>query len=145
MNDKVKLAVLGGSGVATPGLIEALTGIPGRKTPIELVLVGRSEEKLALVAGASRLVAGDDPLLSIQHTTQVEEALNGCSYVLNQVRVGGLAARVYDESFPNELGIPGEETVGAGGFANASRTIPVVLEYARMIERICPQANHRAL
>jgi 6-phospho-beta-glucosidase len=60
--------------------------------------------------------------------------------VLNQIRVGGYQARAFDESYPHDLGIPGEETVGPGGFANASRTIPAVLEYARLMERVCPQA-----
>jgi 6-phospho-beta-glucosidase len=68
-------------------------------------------------------------------------ALSGADYVFNQIRVGGLEARRFDESFPDELGIPGEETVGPGGFANASRTIPIVLEYARLIERYCPSVT----
>jgi 6-phospho-beta-glucosidase len=72
--------------------------------------------------------------------TNVEKALEGADIVLNQIRVGGLEARAFDESFPHAFGLPGEETVGPGGFANASRTIPVVLEYARLVERICPRA-----
>lgn len=137
----VKVVVLGGSGVATPALVEALIQSDGRTCPLELVLVGRSADKLEKVAGVARLVAGDDPLLAVSHTTDVESALSGADYVINQIRVGGLAARAFDETFPQELGLPGEETVGPGGFANASRTIPVVLEYARLIERICPEAK----
>jgi 6-phospho-beta-glucosidase len=136
----VKVAVLGGSGLATPALVEAIVEHPGRRTPIELVLAGRDKEKLELVTGIARLLAGGDPLLSISCTTDTEQALGGADFVLNQVRVGGLEARAFDESFPQKLGIPGEETVGPGGFANASRTIPVVLEYARLIERVAPGA-----
>ena len=136
----VRIIVLGGSGIATPGLAEALARIPGRTTSMELVLVGRSAGKLASVAAVTRMMAGDDPLLTVSHTTDIEAALLGADYVLNQVRVGGMAARAFDESFPQKIGLPGEETVGAGGFANASRTIPVVLEYARLVERIAPHA-----
>ena len=71
----------------------------------------------------------------------MESALLGADYVINQIRVGGLEARAFDETFPMEFGLPGEETVGPGGFANASRTIPVALDYARLIERICPSAT----
>ena len=137
----VKVVVLGGSGVATPELASAIASSPGRTQRIELVLVGRNLDKLETVAGVTRLLAGQDPLLEISHTTDVAAALTGADYVINQVRVGGLEARAFDESFPRDLGIPGEETMGPGGFANASRTVPVVLQYARLIERVAPTAT----
>jgi 6-phospho-beta-glucosidase len=136
----IKVTVLGGSSVATPELVEAIRTIPGRKQAIQLVLHGRSIEKLKTVATITNYCAEGDPLLEVDATTDLEQALKGAHFVLNQVRVGGLEARVFDETFPNDLGIPGEETVGPGGFANASRTIPVVLQYARKIEAICPRA-----
>ena len=141
MGAGLKVVVLGGSGVATPELACALANIPGRSRPIELALTGRSQEKLARVAGIARMLAGDDAKISISYTTDTEAALEKADIILNQVRVGGLEGRAFDETFPHEFGLPGEETVGPGGFANASRTIPVVLEYARMIEKICPQAT----
>jgi len=131
-----RLVVLGGSGVATPELLAAIRGIGGRSVPIEVVLVGRDAEKLACVAGVARLLAEDDPLLTVGYSTDAAAALEGADFVLNQVRVGGMKARAFDESFSQELGLAGEETVGPGGFANASRTIPVALEYARLIERV---------
>lgn len=137
----VRVVVLGGSGVATPELAEALAACPGRTVPVEMVLVGRSREKLERVTAAARLMAQDDPLLTISCTTDAEAALTGAGFVLNQVRVGGLEARAFDETYPRELGLPGEETVGPGGFANACRTIPVALEYARLIERVAPAAQ----
>ncbi len=138
--DKVRVVILGGSGVATPEMAAALAAIPQRQVAIELVLVGRNAAKLDLVAGASRLLASGDPLLTVSQTTDLAAALDGASYVINQMRVGGLEERSFDESFPRAIGLPGEETVGPGGFANAARTIPVVLEYARQIERLAPQA-----
>ena len=141
MLDPIKIVVLGGSGVATPDLASALAETRGRTRPIELVLVGRSREKLETVAGVARLMTDNDPLIQVTAETDTAAALAGAEIVLNQIRVGGLEARTFDESFPHAIGLPGEETVGPGGFANASRTIPVVLEYARMIEKICPQAT----
>ena len=137
----VRVIVLGGSGIATPELAKAIAGIRGRTLPIELVLVGRDSEKLELVASVSRLMTAGVPQLEITSSTNVEAALDGAHFVINQVRVGGLEARAADESFPRELGIPGEETMGAGGFANALRTVPVALSYARLIERVAPQAT----
>ncbi len=138
--EPVRIVVLGGSGVATPELAAALVEAPGRERPIELVLVGRSRQKLETVAGIARLMAGDHAGVTLRTETCAETALEGAEIVLNQIRVGGLEARAFDESFPHELGLPGEETVGPGGFANASRTIPVVLEYARLVEQVCPRA-----
>ncbi len=135
-----KVVILGGSGVATPELAAALSEIPDRQLPLEVVLVGRSAQKLALIADIARLMAGNDPLLKISCTTDTAAALQGAALVLNQLRVGGLEARAFDETYPHEFGLPGEETVGPGGFANASRTIPTVVEYARLVEQICPQA-----
>lgn len=134
----INVVVLGGSGIATPELAAAIAASSGRRHAIELVLVGRDPAKLATVAAVAGRFA--DPLLTVRHTTDVEAALAGAQYVINQIRVGGLAARAFDETFPHAFGLPGEETVGPGGFANASRTIPITLTYARLMERLCPTA-----
>jgi 6-phospho-beta-glucosidase len=56
--------------------------------------------------------------------------------VLVQIRVGGQAARLSDETVPLPCGCVGQETTGAGGFAKALRTVPVVLAIAdRVRER----------
>ena len=140
MSERVRVAVLGGSSVATPELALAIRDAQGRAFAIDLVLAGRSREKLETVARAARILAGDDERLRVSFTTSFDEALAGAEYVLNQVRVGGYEARLFDETFPDALGLPGEETVGPGGFANAARTIPVVLDLARRMERCCPEA-----
>jgi len=136
----MRVVVLGGSGVATPELVRAIAAMPGRTRPVELVLVGRNPEKLALVAGVARQFAERDRFLTVSHTTDVETALAGADCVLNQMRIGGLEARAHDETFPRELGLPPDETVGAGGFASGVRAIPAILEYARRVERIAPDA-----
>lgn len=136
-----KITILGGSGVATPELVDALVKTPGRSQPLNLVLNGRDAAKLERVSQVCQSLAKNDALMTISHTTDLNDALDGADFVLNQVRVGGLEARVFDESFPHELGLPGEETVGAGGFSNALRSIPVCLEYAHRMENLCPQAT----
>ena len=61
--------------------------------------------------------------------------------MLIQIRVGGQAARLRDETVPLACGCIGQETTGAGGFAKALRTVPVVLEIAaRARERAAPGA-----
>ena len=48
----------------------------------------------------------------------------------------GRPARLVDETLPHEFGCIGQETTGAGGFAKALRTVPVVLELARELDRV---------
>jgi 6-phospho-beta-glucosidase len=127
VSEVVRLAVIGGSGTSTPELIDAVADWPGgadRRPALEIVLQGRSAEKLALVAEAcrSRLPVADGNV-TVSTETSLQRALEGAAVALIQVRIGGLDARIYDETFPRASGIPGEETMGPGGFANAMRTV----------------------
>ncbi|MBC7260926.1 MAG: hypothetical protein H5T63_02845, partial [Chloroflexi bacterium] len=108
---------------------------------VEVVLVGRTAEKLRLVGElCCKLADASQADLHVSYTTDMEAALDGANYILSQVRVGGLQGRAFDESFPRTLGLPGEETVGPGGFSSALRTIPAVLDLVRVAEKLAPQA-----
>jgi 6-phospho-beta-glucosidase len=138
------LAVLGGSGVGTPELFNALlnwpTGIEARPE-LRVVLLGRSAHKLERVGMVSQHIVRDAyPTIHVEVTTDWRAGLEGADYILNQVRVGGLEARAHDETFPHAHGIPGEETIGPGGFANALRTIPAVLEVLQIVSDVAPKA-----
>jgi 6-phospho-beta-glucosidase len=139
-----RVAVLGGSSVSTPQLAEGLARWAGREgRPVELVLVGRSAERLRAVAAAgARAVAALEasPPVALRTSTSVEEGIQGADVVINQVRVGGLQARAFDERYPRDLEVPGEETMGPGGFANAWRTLPVVRELFELCRRVAPGA-----
>lgn len=141
---RISLAVLGGSSVATPALVQALldwTGQAQDRPALRLILLGRSARKLAQVrAVCQRMAQGAQPDITIEASTDLRTALWRVDYVLNQVRVGGLEARAHDETFPQALGLPGEETVGPGGFANALRTIPVVNAALRIVSEVAPNA-----
>lgn len=140
MDKSIRLAVLGGSGVATPSLIQSLARIDDRPA-IDLVLIGRTVEKLEAVGRLSqRLAENAGTALTVRTSTDLDEGLAGSDYVLNQIRVGGYEARAFDEAFPQKYTIPGEETFGPGGMNYARRTIPVTLEHCKVIEKVCPQA-----
>jgi len=47
----------------------------------------------------------------------------------------GQAARLLDETLPLRFGTIGQETTGAGGFAKALRTVPIILELAELVRR----------
>lgn len=122
----MKLVVVGGSSASTPEFIDALAewpGGPARRPDLHVVLWGRSRDKLATVLQACRhraLRSGNR--IRIEMDTDLAAALRGTDVVLVQARVGGLAARVFDETFPKRHGLPADETMGPGGLANALRT-----------------------
>jgi 6-phospho-beta-glucosidase len=140
----MRLVVLGGSGTSTPELFDALSDWPGgvdRRPPLTVVLVGRSPEKLRVVADACReRVLPGGPAVHVTFRTVRRDALQDADVVLNQVRIGGYAARAFDESFPWVFDLPGEETMGPGGFANACRTLPALVETWDDIARVAPGA-----
>ena len=140
----ITLAVLGGSGVGTPELFNALLHWPGGidvRPELRVVLLGRSAHKLERVrAMCEQIVRGAYPPIHVEAYTDWSAGLEGAEYILNQIRVGGLEARAHDETFPQKLGILGEETVGPGGFANALRTLPTVLEAFSHIYKVAPNA-----
>lgn len=131
-----RVAVLGGSAVSTPQLASAL--VDAGCTDVQLALIGRSVEKLALVAAACGRVSGGR--VSVSAHTSLEPALAGVDVILSQVRIGGLEGRSFDEQYARDLGIPGEETVGPGGFALAWRTLPVVRGLLERCRRLAPEA-----
>lgn len=140
----ISFAVLGGSGVATPALVQALLEWGGHaqdRPDLRVILLGRSAQKLERVrAVCEQMVQGAQPGIRIEANTDLRAGLWRVDYVLNQMRVGGLEARAHDETFPQELGMPGEETVAPGGFANALRTIPVVNAALRIVSEVAPNA-----
>ncbi len=131
----MKIAILGGSGIATPQLIDELAGRVGPE--LTACLIGRSHDKLQIVAAAARR---RNPGVRVAAASSVADGVSGADLVLNQVRVGGLDGRAWDEKAPTEFGMIGEETVGAGGFALGYRTLPVVRAMARIVSEVAPDA-----
>ncbi|MCC7209719.1 MAG: hypothetical protein IT323_20585 [Anaerolineae bacterium] len=136
-----KFTVLGGSAVAVPELIGSLAPYLHGGRALHVVLHGRDAEKLERVGRVCQRMAAVVPGLTVEYTTHLNDALRSADFVLNQVRVGGLDARAYDETFPHRWNLPGEETIGPGGAANALRTVPVVLDLCRIIENLAPECT----
>jgi 6-phospho-beta-glucosidase len=132
----VKIAVVGGGSTYTPELIEGFHTRRDRLPVDELVLHDIDDERLEVVGGlARRILRKHEWPGELVVTKDRDRALDGASYVIVQLRVGGQAARLVDETLPLEFGCIGQETTGPGGFAKALRTVPVVLDIAEETER----------
>ena len=138
----MKLAVIGGGSTYTPELVSGLARDRHRIDLRELALHDGDAERLEVVGGlAGRMLERDGFEGRLIETGDLDRALDGASFVLIQIRVGGQAARLLDETVPLACGCIGQETTGAGGLAKALRTVPVVLEIAeRARERAAPDA-----
>lgn len=132
----MKIAVIGGGSTYTPELIEGFARRAGVLRVEELVLHDISEPRLSVVGGlAGRILARQGWPGRLRTTTRLDDAIDGAAAVLIQLRVGGQAARLVDETLPNRFGMIGQETTGPGGFAKALRTVPVVLGIADLARR----------
>ncbi|HYL70947.1 MAG TPA: 6-phospho-beta-glucosidase, partial [Candidatus Dormibacteraeota bacterium] len=132
----MKLTVVGGGSTYSPELVEG-AGVLGDALDLrELVLHDVDAERLAVVGAAAERIARAQGFRGDLHcTTDLDEAVDGASAVVVQIRVGGQAARQSDETIPLAYGRVGQETTGAGGFAKALRTVPVVLDIAEATAR----------
>jgi 6-phospho-beta-glucosidase len=127
----MKLTVVGAGSTYTPELVSALTRERERLDVGELVLHDVDSDRMEVVGGlASRILERQGFTGALAVTGELDRALEGADAVLIQVRVGGQAARLRDETIPAACSCVGQETTGAGGLAKAMRTVPVVLEIA---------------
>jgi 6-phospho-beta-glucosidase len=129
----MKLAVVGAGSTYTPELVSGLS----RVEVDELWLHDIDAERLEVVGGlAARMLGRAGYGGALELTGGLDRAVEGADFVLIQIRVGGQAARFRDETVPLACGCIGQETTGAGGFAKAMRTVPVVLEIADRVRAL---------
>ena len=134
----MKLAVVGAGSTYTPELVSGLS----RLRVDALALHDVDAERLEVVGGlARRMLDRQGYAGELALGSDLDAAVEGADFVLIQIRVGGQEARLRDETVPLRCGCIGQETTGAGGFAKAMRTVPVVLEIAeRVRERAAAEA-----
>jgi 6-phospho-beta-glucosidase len=136
-----KIAFLGGGGVRTPLVVFGINESAKELDAEELVLYDVDAERVEMIAKLGReVVRSHGGPLRITVARTAEEAVENASFVLNSVRVGGIATRAHDECASISCGYPGQETTGPGGVAMGQRTIPVAIDQARLVERIAPKA-----
>jgi 6-phospho-beta-glucosidase len=129
----MKIAVVGGGSTYTPELVSGLS----RLAVDDFVLHDIDAERREVVGGmAARMLAHAGYAGGLSVTDDLDAAVEGADFVLLQIRVGGQTARLHDETAPLACGCIGQETTGAGGFAKAMRTVPVVLEIAERVREL---------
>src|SRR5438067_5070075 len=137
----MKLTIVGAGSTYTPEVIDGLIRLRDLVHVDDLALCDVDEGRPAVLTGMTRrmLDRAGHPA-RIAPTTRLDEAVEGADVVLVQIRVGGQAARMVDESVPLACGCIGQETTGFGGLAKALRTVPVVLDIAERVRALAPGA-----
>jgi alpha-galactosidase len=109
----------------------------------ELQLMDVDEHRLSITDRAARkMVASADLDATIESTTDRRAALDGADYVIVTINVGEA------EHFENEIRIPESygveqaigDTIGPGGVFRGLRTVDPMLDIARDMEALCPEA-----
>ncbi|QSO55053.1 alpha-glucosidase/alpha-galactosidase [Alicyclobacillus curvatus] len=89
------------------------------------------------------LKASSGSTVSIKSYTERKEALRGAKYIINAIQVGGYdPCTITDFEIPKKYGLRQTiaDTIGIGGIFRNLRTIPVMLDFARDIQEVCPDA-----
>jgi alpha-galactosidase len=138
-----KIAIIGaGSIVFCKTLMLDIMATPALEDT-EFVLMAPSTTRTTQVERFARKVIEANGLRSTVHvTTDRQEALRDASYVIATFQVGGVSAFQMDYEIPLKYGVDQciGDTLGPGGVFRALRSIPVMLEIAHDMERLCPKA-----
>lgn len=139
-----KLAIIGaGSTVFVRKLLGDvfLSGIP---RCVDVRLMDIDADRLETSAAMARtLAASTGREARILATQDRAEALDGADFVVVLIQVGGYRpATVIDFDVPQDMGLRQTigDTLGAGGILRGYRTAPVLIDIARDMVRLCPDA-----
>jgi 6-phospho-beta-glucosidase len=137
----MKLVIFGGGSSYTPELVDGLIRNHELLPIDEICLTDINSARLETLGGFSRrMIARAGLNIKVSATTERRKALEGADFVNSLIRVGGMDARILDEKIPPKYGVIGQETTGPGGMMKALRTIPPMLDLAKDIQSICPDA-----
>ncbi len=138
-----KIAFIGaGSFGFTRSLVRDILSFPALADS-EIALMDLDEERLAYIKRAvDRIVEAGNYPAKVTVTTDRAEALKGADGVLCTILQGGVEVFRHDVEIPKKYGVDINigDTRGPAGIFRALRTIPVLVDIAKDIERYCPDA-----
>ena len=91
---------------------------------------------------ADRVIKANNLPATVSVTTDRREAVKDADYVIATFQVGGIKGFEYDYKIPMKYGVDQciGDTLGPGGIFRALRSIPVMLDLAKDMEELCPEA-----
>ncbi|MDQ0735740.1 family 4 glycosyl hydrolase [Arthrobacter agilis] len=137
-----RLVIVGGGGFRVPLVYRALAEGPFAGLVSDVVLLDAEPERARAIARVLGGLphTGGVPRPSVRVADRLEDALPGADVVFAAVRSGGTEGRILDERVALAAGLLGQETVGAGGISYALRSIPDMMQVARAMRDVAPDA-----
>lgn len=140
----LKIAMIGAGSINfTRRLIMDLMAVPAFRDT-EFRLMDIDPETLEMVTKLSERMLETNGLTDVKivPTTSQREAIKDADYVICLARVGGLEAYRHDIEIPLKYGVEQcvGDTLGPGGVFFALRTIPVLLDIAKDMRELAPNA-----
>ncbi|MGI8476238.1 MAG: hypothetical protein ACR2OO_07710 [Thermomicrobiales bacterium] len=131
----------GGSFNWSPTILRDLALTPGISGTVVLHDLNADAAAEMRLLGQKIVEAIGAPL-RIETNPDLRESLTAADVVVVTITTGGLEATRHDLEIPRRHGIAQSvgDTVGPGGLSRALRNIPVMVEIARTMERVCPDA-----
>jgi 6-phospho-beta-glucosidase len=118
-----KIAIIGAGSIYTPELINGFIKRKNKLPVTDFYLMDIDKRKLEIVGSlAKRMLDANDIKCKFIITEDLKTAVKDADFVLAQIRVGKLEARIKDEKIPLKYGLIGQETTRIGGFMKALRT-----------------------
>lgn len=136
----MKLTFIGAGGVRTPLVIQSILNFQDQLPIQRVCLMDIDAERLDLIRLASKPFLAKRAAFEIEWTSDARRAIAGSDYIVTTFRAGGMESRLIDEQVPLRHAVLGQETTGPGGLVMALRTIPVMLDYVRLIRELAPDA-----
>ncbi|MGB9597977.1 MAG: alpha-galactosidase [Candidatus Poribacteria bacterium] len=138
-----KIAIIGaGSIIFCKTLILDILGTEGLEDS-EFALMAPSTRRTPQVERfVNRVIKANNLPAKVYVTTDVRESVKWADYVIATFQVGGLKGFEYDYKIPLKYGVDQciGDTLGPGGVFRALRSIPVMLDLAKNMEELCPNA-----
>ena len=125
-----------GDSMMTPALAESVIALYD-------IDATRLDESAAMLEAINRNNGSKARIEKYLGTENRKAALKGANYVVNAIQVGGYdPCTITDFEIPKKYGLQQTiaDTLGVGGVFRALRTIPVMLDFARDMEEVCPDA-----
>ena len=103
----------------------------------------RLQESFEIISAMNRTKGGHGKVTAYLGVENRKEALRGARFVINAIQVGLYdPCTIIDFEVPKKYGLRQTigDTLGIGGIMRALRTIPVMDDFARDMQEVCPDA-----
>src|SRR6478752_3126841 len=132
----------GGSYHWAPRLLADFANTPSL-TDAHVVLHDLDAERMDLMQALGTEIAARRGIsMTVEAEGDRRRALTGADFVITAFSVGGFDSMQHDIEIPQKFGIrqPIGDSVGPGGIMRALRSVPVLLDIARDVEAVAPDA-----